>query len=209
MEPIDQIDRPTFSKLLGSGSVAGYPHPITALVSPVIRSGADEVAGMESFGAAHPAISRCRHIVLLECAPKIGQSFVKPAYVLEASRALVARRDDVCVLLSSNLAIGTGDERLIDASRVTFRGNAELTKHCMLLVGCSSGISWLATSAWDRLPPMIQLLKGSSPRPNSLLHNHERQSLPTSHLIEMIDCQVSRVVDCLCSVIVARGSLTG
>ena len=130
--------------------LSGYPRPITVPLAPVLRLEPEEIANVQRFAEAHPAVGRCTHVLLFECSPKSGQSFVTPAYALEVSRALVARRADVCVLLSSNLPIVTGHERIIDASALAFRENAEITKHCTLLVGCSSGITWLASSDWGQ-----------------------------------------------------------
>ncbi len=192
---VEDYDGTIRSLILG-----GYPRPITVPVNPVIRLGAEEVANVEQFVAAHPAVGRCAHVLLFECAPKSGQSFVTPAYALEVSRALTARRADVCVFLSSNLPVDTGEERIIDASRLSFRENAELTKHCTLLVGCSSGISWLGTSDWAKPLPYVQLLRGNAHLPNSFLHDHERRGLPTDGLLEMVDCPAPRLVDCLLAI---------
>ena len=192
---IEDYDGTIRSFILG-----GYSGPITVPVNPVVRLEEDEVARVAAFVDSHPVVRHCAHVILFEYAPKSGQSFVTPAYALEVSRALVASRPDVCVLLSANLSLDTGNERIIDAHTLSFRENAELTKHCTLLVGSSSGISWLSTSDWAKSLPMVQLLKSTAFTPNSFIHDHERQGLPTDHILEMIDCPASRLVDCLLTI---------
>jgi hypothetical protein len=95
-----------------------------------------------------------------------------------------------------HVKIGSGDPRIVDASPVSFLGNAELVKSCNLLIGCSSGISWLCTSDWAEMPPTIQLLKKETSVFASFVHDHEYQGLDTSRIIEMTDCPAERVADC-------------
>ena len=77
------------------------------------------------------------------------------------------------------------------------RENAELTKHCTLLIGCSSGLSWLATSDWAKPLPTVQLYGRRATFPNSLARDHRRWGLPTGGILEMLDCPPDRLRACL------------
>lgn len=177
-----------------------YPRPITVPLSPVVRLNTKEIKNVSDFVAAHPVIGGTSQVILFECSPKSRQSFVTPDYALAASRQLLLRHPDTCIILSSNHRIVTDDERLIDGSTVSFRENAELSKCCTLLIGCSSGISWLLTSDWAKRLPMIQLLSSESPMPNSFIHDHERNGLSTEQIIELVDCSADRLCNCVSAV---------
>ena len=136
-------------------------------------------------------------VILFECSAGSGQSFVTPDFALQAARGIVARQPDTAVVLSSNVAVVSGDPRIVDGSTLPFKCNAELTKSCTLLIGCSSGISWLTTSDWAKPLPMIQLLRRETSVYASFVHDHEHFGLPTDTIIEMTDCPAQRVVDCV------------
>ena len=84
---------------------------------------------------------------------------------------------------------------IIDGSALTFRQNAEATKYCTLLVGCSSGISWLATSDWAKPLPQIQLLSGRTRMFASMFHDAKYFNLPTDNFIELVDVAPQEVAE--------------
>ena len=179
----------------------GYGRPITVPVAPELRLDATEIANVRRFVEAHPPMTRCRKVVLFECSPKSGQSAVNPAFALELGRRLLAEFDDICLVLSSNLALdGASDPRLVDASCLTFRENAELTKFCTFLIGCSSGLTWLSTPVASKPLPTVQILTARAPIPNSLAVDFERRGVPTDDIIELVDADVGRAFDCLTAV---------
>ena len=191
---------------LYDGTVRGllfgaYPHPVTVPVAPVLRLDGQEIERVRGFVAARPVMTRRRRVALFECSPKSLQSSVNPAFALELSRRLLAEFDDLCIILSSNLAVATPDERIIDASGLSFRENAELTKYCTLLIGCSSGLTWLSTSEAAKRLPTVQMLSSTANVPNSLAIDHERRGLPTAEIIEMIDPDIERAFACLVTVL--------
>src|SRR5262245_14953733 len=122
-----------------------YPGPITVPVTPVIRLATAEVEASKEFAERH-RLGSYRNVILFECSAGSGQSFVTPDFALQTARGIVARQPNTAVILSSHLAVDSGDPRIIDGSTLPFKGNAELAKSCTLLIGCSSGISWLTTS---------------------------------------------------------------
>jgi hypothetical protein len=89
--------------------------------------------------------------------------------------------------------------RIIDGSVLHFRENVELTKYCTLLVGGSSGISWLATSDWAKPLPKIQLLSKETGVYASMLHDAEYFGLPTDGILEMTNCTAEHLASCICS----------
>ena len=191
---------------LYDGTVRGlllnsYPRPITVPVDPVLRLDGAEIARVCDFVAAHPAMTLCRQVALFECSPKSRQSSMNPDSALDLSRQLLAEFDDLCIVLSSNLAIDATDERIVDASVLTFRENAELTRHCTLLIGCSSGLTWLSTSDGARRLPTVQIISAQASYPNSLAVDHERRGLPTAGILELIDPSPARAAECLRAVL--------
>jgi len=174
----------------------GYPGPITVPVTPVIRLGAEEVAATARFVAEHRLKSYDR-VILFECGAGSGQSFVDLAFAEHTAREIVVTIPGTAVVISSNIPFRSDDPRIIDGSSVPFRCNAELAKSCSLLIGCSSGISWLTTSDWAARLPMVQLLKRETSVYASFVHDHGRFGLPTDEIIEMTDCRPHHVADCV------------
>jgi hypothetical protein len=132
--------------------IAGMP--ITVPVTPVVRLTDAEVAHVAEFATRHQ-LARYRHVVLFECTPSSAQSRLDTAFALELAAKITRRRDDTCFILSSHQPLPPASERVFDASVLSYRENAELSKYCSLLIGCSSGITWLTTSDWARRLPML------------------------------------------------------
>lgn len=174
----------------------GYPRPITVPNAPVMRLFQEEIENVRRFADAH-LLQDYNHVILFESSNHSNQSFVTPEFALEVSQIIVEERDDVCVILSSNLTVASNSTRIIDGSGLTFRENAELTKYCTLLVGCSSGISWICTSDWATPLPMVQLLEGSKSVYASFVHDYEYRGAGTEEIIEMTDCSAVKVGQCL------------
>jgi hypothetical protein len=69
---------------------------------------------------------------------------------------------------------------------LSYRENAELSKHCSLLLGGSSGITWLMTSEWATKLPTIQFLHRTSAWYSfaSVKYDHQFFGLDTGHIFE-------------------------
>jgi ADP-heptose:LPS heptosyltransferase len=184
----------------------GYPNPITVSVQPVIRLSDSEIENVRRFSEQH-RLNKKKQVILFETAPESGQSFINPKLAATIAERLTERLPDIAVILSSKESYLTKNERIIDGSVLSFRENAELTKYCSLLIGCSSGISWLSTSDWARTLPMVQLLKMDAPYLASFVLDHEKWGLPTNHIIEMTECSIETVVACVIKII-SDGILT-
>ena len=185
-----------FDGTLRSSIFRGYPGRITVPVAPVLRLRPGEVENVRQF-AERNRLKESTHVILFECGPKSGQSAVTPEGALVLAERLVGSIEGVSVILSSDRSIPARDFRIVDGSVLSFRENAELTKYCTLLVGCSSGISWIATSDWAKPLPMIQLVNADPWIPSSMLQDFEEQGLPTDLLIEMTEFSPEKVYDCI------------
>lgn len=180
----------------------GYPRTITVPLDPVLRLSDEEVASVRHF-AEHHHLGQLRHVVLFEYSGESNQTFVDQDFALRAARGVLARLPDTAFVLSSSQRLLSDDPRIIDGSVLSFRANAELTKHCSLLIGCSSGVSWLCTSDWARPLPMIQLLRSSTSVFASMAHDAAHFGRPTGGILEMRDCSTERLVDCVCTALMS------
>jgi hypothetical protein len=176
----------------------GYHKPMQVPVPPVIRLSEKELAHVRDFALQY-RLRDFAHVILFECASNSGQSFVTQAFAIEVSKALVNKFENVCVILSSNIPIASSHDRIIDGSVLTFKENAELTHYCSLLIGCSSGISWLCTADWSKELPKIQLLKRKTSVFASMTHDFEHFGLRTDLVSEMTECSSQKLFECVAS----------
>ncbi|MDB5810244.1 MAG: hypothetical protein JWN94_2366 [Betaproteobacteria bacterium] len=174
----------------------GYPRPITVPVSPVIRLTDGEIENVKRFAALH-GLTDHGPVILFECIANSDQSFLTADFIAAAAKGIVARFPECRLVLSSHVSIASDDPRIIGGNTLTFRENAELTKYCSLLIGCSSGITWLCTSDWAKPLPTIQLLGRQKGVFASVAHDHQYFGLNTDAIIEMTDCPPDDLVDCV------------
>jgi ADP-heptose:LPS heptosyltransferase len=189
-----------FDGTVRSSIFRAYPRQITVPIAPVIYLSEQEMERVRLFAEEH-ALANYEHVILFECSPKSGQSFVTSSFALEVAEKIVQEMSKVCLILSSNEKIRMSETQMrqciIDGSVLSFRENAELTKYCSLLVGCSSGISWLSTSEWARPLPMIQLLTKDSFVYASIYYDHKYYGLCVDNIIEMTDCSADKLSRCI------------
>ena len=174
----------------------GYPRPITVPVEPVVRLAEAEVNNVKNF-VEQNKITSSDMVVLFECASTSGQSFVTPEFALATARIVGQNHPELKFILASNIRLDDKPINIIDGSSLSFMENAELTKYCSLLVGCSSGISWLATSDWAKQLPKIQLLKKSTHMYASMIHDAKFFNLPTEQIMELQECPPELLADCI------------
>src|SRR5690606_8014824 len=93
----------------------------------------------------------------------------------------------VAVILSSLNKIVHPNKNIIDGSALTLRETAVLTLYCTLLIGCSSGITWITTSNAAKLLPMIQLVNPYTDWVNPVSRDFKRFGRPTEYIIDIID----------------------
>jgi len=162
-----------------------YPGSITVPVPPVMRLFDQEVENVSRFAERH-ALRDYRNVVLFECAPASNQSSLTPTIAIRVARRVVAALKDTAFVISTHQPFSSDHPAIIDGSPLTYRENAELSKHCTLLLGCSSGITWLLTSDWAKKLPTIQFLRTGSNWFSfaSVKYDHEYLGLDVSHILE-------------------------
>jgi len=134
-----------------------YPHRIKGNPQPVICLTDTEKNNVELFCKKNEITDNTINI-LFECEPLSQQSPMN----FERSRLLAeyisGQNPNIKFILSSNRVFKSTNSKIIDGSVITWRENAELANHCQLLIGCSSGISWLCTSSWTKPIKTIQVI---------------------------------------------------
>jgi hypothetical protein len=174
----------------------GYGRPITVPVQPVVRLGDEEIDRVRVFVEDH-RLAEYRHVILFEYSARSGQSTMTPAYARNVAGLVLAALPESAVILTSSEPLHVDTPRMIDGSTLRFRDNAELSRHCTLFVGCSSGITWLLTSDWARMLPTIQVLNPATSVFASMAHDAAYFHLPAGHIIEMNSCTRDHLARCI------------
>jgi hypothetical protein len=177
-----------FDGTIRSSILRAYHKPITVPVAPVVRLADEEVKNVEKFARKYK-LESFKHVILFECAPGSSQSSVNVEFALEVARKVCREYSDVCFIISTAKAIKTHSSQIIDGSELSFRENAELSKYCTLLIGCSSGISWLCTSDWAKKLNMIQIIKRNFCPFPGVAYDFELWGVDNKHIIEFEDSQ--------------------
>jgi ADP-heptose:LPS heptosyltransferase len=187
-----------YSGTIRSTIFRGYPNPITVPVAPVIVLTDKEIENANEFAKRYN-LDKFKHVILFESSPGSSQSAVNNEFAYTISEKIVDKFEDCIIILTSNQKINTGHARIIDASVLTFRENAELSKHCDLLIGCSSGITWLLTSTWAKKIPTIQILKKRALffEFASVSYDLNYWGQSTDHIIEITKFEDKYIFDCV------------
>lgn len=185
-----------YNKTIRLSVLEGYPKRITVPLEPVVRLTASEIESVHLF-SLEKKLAGYKKVVLFECSPLSGQSLVTPKFALDVLEIVNTQVSDFCFILSSNIAIDSNSDNIIDASKLSFRDNAELSKYCDLLVGCSSGITWLLTADWSKPLPTIQLLNKKAVWFNSVVKDYEIREKDASHVLEMYEFNAGTAAACI------------
>lgn len=185
-----------YNKTIRLSVLGGYPRPLTVPLEPVIRLSGNEVENVRLFTISQK-FEKYKKVVLFECAPLSGQSLVTPQFALDVLEIVNKQLSGICFILSSNITINSNRANIINASELSFRENAELSKYCDLLIGCSSGITWLLTSDWAKPMPTIQLLNKEAIWFNSLVKDYEVRGKDAGHVLEMYKFNVHTAAECI------------
>ena len=167
-----------------SSTYNNYPNKIVVPHTPIIRLSETEIENVRQFAEQHE-LAKYQNVVLVECGPDSFDVELTPQSAYQTALELTADFPDAAFILSSNKRVESTHRNIIDGSVLTFRENAELTKYCDLLIGCASGISWLATTDWAKKLPLILIIKQENGAFPSLIYDHEFLQLPTDHIIEI------------------------
>jgi hypothetical protein len=172
-----------------------YNRPITVPVTPSLRLFPEELEKVQQFAVNHQ-LSTYKQVILFEFAPQSGQSKITRELALEIAAELVAQ-PGTAVILSSAFKINHPNPGIIDGSALTLRETAACTHYCTMLLGCSSGITWISTSDGAKMLPMVQLLNPWTRWVNPISRDFNRFGISTDGLIELIDFNKEKVVACV------------
>jgi ADP-heptose:LPS heptosyltransferase len=173
-----------------------YPGRITVPVEPVLYLFESEVNHVAQFASKH-ALQDYKNVVLFECSPASSQSLMTAEKAIRISTQIADKHRDTAIIISSNKPFHSNSPAIIDGSVLSFRENAELSKYCNLLLGCSSGISWLLTSNWAKKIPTIQFLHQTSCWYSfaSMKYDHQFWGLGREHILETDVYKEQDIVD--------------
>jgi hypothetical protein len=174
----------------------GYPGRITVPVEPRIVLSDVECENVDRFVRSTGLLS-APFVVMFEYGSNSSQSFVTNDFAREFAIRFIELLPQAMLVLASKSGLDVTHSRVVDASCLSFRENAQLTHHVSMLIGVSSGISWLCTSTWARKLPTIQLLAAERSVYASMVHDFEYRGADVSHIIEMTDCPVDTVLQCV------------
>lgn len=178
-----------------SNVLNAYPKQITVPITPVLNLTDQEINKCKAFVEQH-ALEKYRHVILFEFAPQSGQlNITKDAAVAIAEE--VVKMGDTAIILSSANKIEHLNKAIIDGSSLTLRETAGLTHDCTLLLGCSSGITWITTSSAAKLLPMVQILNPEALWVNPISRDFERFNLPVEKVIELFHFDQTKIVSCV------------
>ena len=161
----------------------GYRFDIDVPITPVLRLTETEVLNVKRFVEVNNLPEK--GVILFETTAGSGQSGITPAFAKGVAEDIVSAIPDTKIILSGKTPIISTNPNIVDASVLTLRENAELSKYCSLFIGGSSGVTWVCQTDWAKPLPMIQLLrKGSLGSVNA---DHEYHNIPTDTIIEITD----------------------
>jgi hypothetical protein len=184
------------NQALYDGTIRGmifrtYPTPITVPVQPVLVLSAEEKQRVSDFATSNK-LDEFKQVILWEYAPQSGQSLLSFELVKKAAERITLL-PDTCIILSSANSFASS-RSIIDASSLSVRENAALTHYCTLLIGCSSGITWLSTSSAAKQLPMLQLLDPQAYFRNAPSIDFKRYGIAADELIELISFDEEKIV---------------
>jgi hypothetical protein len=181
-----------------SAILRAYGKPITVPLTPVLRLRDHEIANAKNFAEKYK-LANFKNVILFEFAPQSGQLAITPEIAMGIAETLTAL-PNTCIILSSNIKIGDANPKIIDGSALTLRETAHLTHYCTLLLGCSSGITWISTSEAAKQLPMVQMLDPDAFWVNPISRDFERCGFSQDYLIELYENnpkKLTEIISCV------------
>lgn len=175
-----------------------YPKAITVPLQPVLVLSSNEINNVSNY-AEKWFLKNFKNVILWEYAPLSGQSDLSFDMVLSVAKKITSLPSTCVILSSANKFNST--EKILDGSVLSVRENAALTHFCTLLIGCSSGITWLTTSSAAKFLPMLQLLNPHAYFINTTSVDFKRYNITHNGLIEMGSFTEEKIVQCVQEII--------
>jgi len=175
-----------------------YPFKLKVHPEPIVYLTESEKLNVANFCNKHDLINN-KVNVLFECSPESGQSVMSMHTAKKLAEEISSKNLMIKFILSSNQSFITDNLNIIDGSKLSWRENAELANYCQLLIGCSSGISWLCTSNSVKKIPFIQIINPNymegriSP---SMKVDFMYFGLDTKSIIELLNPTYDRLKQC-------------
>lgn len=173
----------------------GYPKNITVPIQPILVLNTSEIQKVKDFAFFYN-LDKYKHVILFEFAPQSGQSQMTLDFALQIAASLTVSKD-VAIILSSAKKINHPSPRIIDGSILSLRETAALTHYCTLLLGSSSGITWISTSTAGKQLPMVQLLNANTIWSNPISRDFVRFNISKDDLIELINFDSTIIQNCV------------
>ena len=176
-----------------------YDKEITVPIAPVIALLPEEIANVTAFAEQYSLNDKNYYNVLVECGPLSEQSRMNIDMALKIFNFVSHKKKNIKFILSCKKIDCELPTNVFDGSVLSWRENAELTKYCDLLIGCSSGITWIGTSTWAKELPMLQIINqdyGWKVTTASVEYDFMYWGLNRDNLIELDDKDEHKIMDC-------------
>lgn len=178
-----------------------YPYKLKVNPQPIIYLTAEEKTRVADFCHKN-CINNQSYNILFECSPQSGQSLMTLNKAKEIAEQIIRKNQNIKFILSSNQPFVSRNPNIIDGSNISWRENAELANSCNLMVGCSSGISWLCTSQWTKPLLFIQIINPNYMRGSfsaSMKIDFRYFGIETKNLIELYNPSEDILQACILS----------
>jgi ADP-heptose:LPS heptosyltransferase len=171
-----------------------YPFPINPPLSPIVYVTDSEKINVQRFFSQN-RINEYRNRILFEFFPGSGQANISITDALNIAERILENSPSTCVILSSRLEVEIKTPNIFSATNLTFKENAELINNCTLLLGCSSGLTWLSTSEYCKKIPTVQFIDKNAPWFNSVKADFKINGICSDHIIELYDFDHELIIE--------------
>lgn len=163
-------------------------------IDPVLVLSQEEVNRVTEFANKYN-LSTYDNVILFECSPQSDQSVLSFSDMVTIANNITTSSKNTCVIMSGNSSVVHTNNKIIDASCLTLRENAELSGHCTMLLGTNSGISQVCLSSWAKNLKAIHLLNPKYT--SSPINDRIYFGLPHDDIIELTTVDSWRVSSCV------------
>jgi hypothetical protein len=133
-----------------------YPRQITVDKTAILQIDDNEKAKAVQFANEHK-LSSYKNVILFEASPMSGQVLLTEDNI-KTWAASLADLESTCVITSSFKSFNIDHPHVFDGSVLSIRETAALTHYCTILLGCSSGITWITLTTAAKRLPLVQVL---------------------------------------------------